>query len=249
VNDGLPPGRWLPDIWRELNRMITEHGRSSAGFDPARPPLAVFDWDNTCAKGDIGESVMDALDKRDPRDRWTEYARLLECEGKPAAYAYCAYQMAGMTEAELRKFTLGVIEECLVSRRIRTRPEMQDLIATLQRHGWQVWIVSASSQAMVEVAAHGYGIAAERVIGVRLQKDSAARLLPALDGPLTFRDGKVKAIEKYIGITPTFAAGDTDTDVEMLQSARYRLLIDAGNPVARKAAVAGGWWIQPATWE
>jgi HAD superfamily phosphoserine phosphatase-like hydrolase len=239
-NGLLQPGRWLPEIWRGLNEMIVR-------LSPQQP-LAVFDWDNTCAKGDIGEAVMDELDKRDPRDRWSEYSRLIKEQGKPAAYTYAACQMAGMTEVQLRQLTAEVIEECLASRRIQKRPEMQDLIGTLHRHGWQVWIVSASSQAMVEVFARSYGIAAERVIGVRLQKDSAGRLLPKLDGPLTFRAGKVQAIEKYIGLTPSFAAGDTDTDIDMLRSARHRLLIDSGNPEARQAAAEGGWWVQPA-WE
>jgi phosphoserine phosphatase len=102
---------------------------------------------------------------------------------------------------------------------------------------------------MVEVFAQRYGIGAERIIGVRLQKDDAGRLLPKLDGPLTFRAGKVEAIKKYIGIKPMFAAGDTDTDIEMLQAARFRLLIDGGNEEAQRAAADGGWWIQPANWE
>ena len=67
----LKPGRWVPEICRALNDMIAAHGRFSNGFDATRPPLAVFDWDNTCARGDIGESVMDELDRRDKRDRWS----------------------------------------------------------------------------------------------------------------------------------------------------------------------------------
>ena len=89
--------------------------------------------------------------------------------------------MAGLTEAELSAITREVIEKCLASKRLRKRPEMQDLIATLHNHGWQVWIISASSQAMVETFAQSYGIAADRVIGIRLQKDDAGGLLPSLN--------------------------------------------------------------------
>ena len=55
-------------------------------------------------------------------------------------------------------------------------------------------------------------------------------------------------IDKYIGVRPTFAAGDTDTDIEMLQSAEHVLLMDRGNDEAQAEAKAGGWWVQPPGW-
>lgn len=38
-----------------IEAVIEEHGRTAAGFDPARPPVAVLDWDNTTMRGDIGD--------------------------------------------------------------------------------------------------------------------------------------------------------------------------------------------------
>ena len=37
-----------------LNRLVTERGWTSDGFDPAAPPVAVFDFDNTLIRNDIG---------------------------------------------------------------------------------------------------------------------------------------------------------------------------------------------------
>jgi hypothetical protein len=46
---------WPDDARARLEAFITAHGRGSAGFDAAHPPVAVFDWDNTSARGDVGD--------------------------------------------------------------------------------------------------------------------------------------------------------------------------------------------------
>ena len=55
---GLEPGSWLPGNKARLDRLIKQHGRGSAGYDPKRPPVAAFDWDNTMIRNDIGEAVF-----------------------------------------------------------------------------------------------------------------------------------------------------------------------------------------------
>jgi len=54
----LEPGSWLPENQARLERLIKEHGRGSARYDPEHPPLATFDWDNTMIRHDIGEAVF-----------------------------------------------------------------------------------------------------------------------------------------------------------------------------------------------
>lgn len=46
---------WPGDAGARLEAVIAAHGRGSARFDPGRPPVAVFDWDNTSARGDVGD--------------------------------------------------------------------------------------------------------------------------------------------------------------------------------------------------
>ena len=65
--DGLPAGppslikastdSWASDNRDRLNEMVTELGIASDGFDPERPPVAVFDWDNTVIKNDIADAT------------------------------------------------------------------------------------------------------------------------------------------------------------------------------------------------
>ncbi len=244
----LAPGRWEPAIHAGLERMVREHGRSGGQWDPHHRPLATFDWDNTAILGDIGEAVLDYLDERDQTQRSLEYERQCEEFGKPVGYPWAAYQIAGLREHEARALTLQVIDTWMARGKITFRPEIRDLIAVMQHQGWEVWVVSASAEPLVRTFGQFYGIGPDHTIGMRLKMDDSGRYLPALSGPNTYRQGKVQAIDEIIGRRPVFAAGDTDTDIDMLRSARYALLMDRGSAEVRQAAEAGGWWVQPPGW-
>jgi phosphoserine phosphatase len=88
---------WLPENRARLERTIAELGRGGARFDPARPPVAVFDWDNTMMRGDIGDLVLAHAIENEllfaPED-WSRVAPLTEaalavlardCRAEPGA--------------------------------------------------------------------------------------------------------------------------------------------------------------------
>lgn len=241
----LRRGRWDPSVHASLHEMIERH---RTGPSAAERPLATLDWDNTMIRGDIGEAVLEWLDQQDQGGRIHTYERLCAEEGKPIGYPWCAYQVAGLTMEGARALARDVADLYLADGRIHLRDEMRDLVAALHEAGWEVWVVSASAEPLVQAFAERYGLPAERVIGMRLAIDEAGTLLPHLDGPNTFRQGKVDAIDQRIGRRPVFAAGDTETDLEMLRCAKHRLLMDRGDPPIRAIADAEGWWVQPVTW-
>jgi phosphoserine phosphatase len=128
---------------------------------------------------------------------------------------------------------------------IRVHGEIENLIAVLADRGFDVWIVSATAQPIVEAAASHVGVPPERCIGVRFGSDGG--VLAALEGPVTCRQGKVEAIRAIIGRRPVFAAGDGSTDVEMLDDCRgMRLLLDRGRADLVEYGQSRGWTIQPA---
>ncbi|MBI5493616.1 MAG: haloacid dehalogenase-like hydrolase [Deltaproteobacteria bacterium] len=152
---------------------------------------------------------------------------------------------------------------------VRIYPAMRELVAVLQAEGFDVWIVSASLQAAVEAVAADVGIAADHVVGVRLQAERDGRLLPrlescggAVDAVMTWGTGKRCHIQRAIlGAPPAMqlqpsagaqrvalAAGDTDGDVAMLQDAELRLVINRQKPAVLCRALAnrdGRWLVQP----
>jgi HAD superfamily phosphoserine phosphatase-like hydrolase len=111
---------------------------------------------------------------------------------------------------------------------LRVIPEMQDLVATLQANGIDVFIVSASFKPIVEAfgapGAFGYGIPPEKVIAMELDVDANGVLQARYKAGWvrTYRQGKVDAIERVIKVglgrnwDPVLAAGDTSGDYEML---------------------------------
>jgi phosphoserine phosphatase len=159
---------------------------------------------------------------------------------------------ASVMEAELQK-PLGSepIAEgpgdrapAITSTGIRIHKEIQGLIVLLKKRGFEVWIISAGPEWVVEGAAGKLGIQPDRVIGMRA-KLQEGKLTSEIEPPPTFRQGKVEAISKFIGHKPLLAVGDSWTDAEMLEYAGHALLIDRGYADLKKKAVESGWWIQP----
>lgn len=103
------------------------------------------------------------------------------------AYALAAQLLAGYTADEARQIAASAISEALAAAQgtkltigtvtgltgwLRVYEPIKDLIGTLKDNGFDVWIVSASPQQVVEAAATQVGIAADHVIGIRLLERS-----------------------------------------------------------------------------
>lgn len=229
--------RWSEPVRAQLEAMLAE-------AEPAR--VAVFDWDNTCIRGDVGESLLSWLDAQDQGNRQLTYEALCAAEGPVRCYAWGAAAIAGLTPEEAEALGREVIAQGLATGTIEERPEVIALMGEMRARGWEVWVVSASPEPIVRVAAARYDVPADKVIGVRLARDVRGRFVGELAEPLTYRAGKVWAIQHHIGKTPFFAAGDAMTDLEMLASARHALVFDRGHEELLRHAHRLGWWIQEA---
>ena len=76
---------WYGDNHARLEGMIRELGSSSAGYDPLAKPVALFDWDNTVIKNDIGDAYISWLINHDkvimpPAGDWSRVSRWLSAE-------------------------------------------------------------------------------------------------------------------------------------------------------------------------
>ncbi len=59
--DKLLPGAWEADVRANLIKLIDGHGKGAPGYDAAKPPVVVFDFDNTSIHGDIGRAFFDYM--------------------------------------------------------------------------------------------------------------------------------------------------------------------------------------------
>lgn len=174
------------------------------------------------------------------------------------AYAWAAQLQAGYTDRQLRDFARRNIAEVAdapegstvtvghrtVDAWVRYYPQIRDLIGALDRAGFDVRIVSASAQPIVQAWAEGLGLPARQVLGIRtLQSQgrhtyglatcgTAADATPARTA-ITYMDGKRCWINQAIlhqprhrvweqapqALRQVVAAGDSDTDVTFVDDA------------------------------
>jgi phosphoserine phosphatase len=99
---GLALGAWRPEIHAALLDLINTHGNCSASFNPARPPIAAFDCDETLICNDLGEAMLRYMVTRRKfhadRGFWQLIPDRLGREAVQAAYN----AVAGRSDAEVR---------------------------------------------------------------------------------------------------------------------------------------------------
>ena len=229
----LSPGRWTPAVHKGLEDMLGQPGEGR---------IAAFDFDQTCIFGDIGESILEAIDP----EAMAHYLDLDAREGHAVSYPYCAAALGGRSLDELTDLVARHTTDALRSGRVAPRPEIAMLQAAMRLRGWEVWVVTASARWAVLPLAARFGVAPANVLGMELAISEDGWLHKEVTGTVTYRAGKVQALLEATGSTPDFAAGDSITDLEMLRSATWRLLLDRDAPHVREIAQEEGWWIQEA---
>jgi phosphoserine phosphatase len=293
----------LSGCWTEENRAALEELIARPYHVP---PIAIFDWDNTCIRGDIADAAFhqlcrdlalrfdapgfwDWVTEAHPRnligEAYVEYCTrpttdnrlrlqlrleqmrkaLYEGEDDASICAWDAGAFVGWTLDEVHAYARQVMAQELqqpfaietlqldgdkieIPRGLRIREELRQLAGRMQRAGWQVWVISASSQWLVEPLAELYGIPPARVVGMRREVVDG-KLTARVEPPVSFSDGKLDAYQMFVSRTQplTFAVGDSVNDWKILEWAEARLLVEPGPPKLREFALwrkgAGECWL------
>jgi HAD superfamily phosphoserine phosphatase-like hydrolase len=191
------------------------------------------------------------------------YLELCEDKGNAVCYPWLTELFHGYARDWLERFAHELIEqelgremgaqtvpgtEVVIQRGVRVRPEMEAAIRALDGAGFEVWVVSASPEWLIQVFAPRVGIPRERVLGMQPVFDAKSVAQPKIEPPVTYRSGKVAAIRSRIprgGRRPAIAFGDAETDREMLEDAHLGVLFDRGIPGMRDRAEVLRWVLQP----
>jgi hypothetical protein len=215
----------------------------SRGFVSPADRIAVFDNDGTliAEKPIFFQGIFVAERARDTlpdRERWPDADRLgrlldgglrsLIRLGTSSIMDVVGAAFAGSSQeayeeqvrrflAEARHERFGVPYTDLVYR------PMLELVALLQSHGFDVFIVSGGGSDFVRVYSEGrYGIPRQNVIGSPVQYEyvesggKASLLRKPVATGLNDRAEKPASIQRHVGRRPVFAAGNSDGDLEML---------------------------------
>ncbi|MFD9358339.1 haloacid dehalogenase-like hydrolase [Streptomyces sp. NPDC060031] len=314
---------WYGDNQARLQQLIDEYGACNPYRPNRNKPVAVFDWDNTVVKNDVGDATMfwmlrNGKIRQPAGGDWSTTSRYLTPAAAKAladacgtlarpgaplptgapeaagcadelnsvygaaatragaaafagwdrrtiepAYAWLPQLMQGWTASQVRGFAAAARSENLAAPVgakqqvgstsatgwVRYYDQQKDLIAGLQKAGFDVWISSASPQPVVEVWAKGVGITSDHVIGIRNTTTSGGKFTSHLQGcgsvrdgadsMITYIDGKRCWINKEVfgvrgaaaeKVQPAarrqvFAAGDSDTDISFLRDATALRLV------------------------
>jgi phosphoglycolate phosphatase-like HAD superfamily hydrolase len=135
---------------------------------------------------------------------------------------------------------------------------MRELLDLVRNNGFKVFIATGGGRDFVRVVSEAlYAVPRECVIGsaAKLEyRDGKVLRLPELVQPIDDGPGKPIHIYERIGRPPVFVAGNSDGDIQMLEMARFGLLLyhddaereysyDAGAEKALEAARRNGWLI------
>lgn len=210
------------DNLKRLEALIRSQRKGS------EPRLAAFDMDGTLIRDDMGDAVLAMLifQGRVPRGAWEHYQELL-LKSRPKAYEWAVKAMKGLTVSDVTLAARQVLdlrptEKIVVSRNVLVpRPQiiaqMQSVVMWLHRHGYEVYIVSATNRwAAAVVGADFFGIAEDHIIGVETRV-VRSRLTDEIIRPAPIAEGKLQAWQKrFQDRKPLVGAGDTEGDHYML---------------------------------
>ncbi|MEW6282485.1 MAG: HAD-IB family phosphatase, partial [Candidatus Eremiobacterota bacterium] len=179
--------RWNPEVEQRLESFLAD---VRAG--KIEHPTAVFDFDGTLCKRDIGERFLQWLiDEQKIQGSYSDYEEAVKRD--PAeGYALAVKMMKGVAEESLKAWAAPFAAEHVQA---NVFPKQRELVSQLQEAGVDVWIVSASNRWVVEAAAPLLGIDPEQAVGISaVVRDG--KLTDEIEGPVTYREGKVEAIRK-----------------------------------------------------
>jgi phosphoserine phosphatase len=236
-NDGPPKAAILAFVAN-----VTVEG--SPDFVPAPNRIAVFDNDGTLwCEQPMYVQLAFALDRvkalADKHPEWTEKepfksALAGDFEGLAAAGEKGLVELvmathAGMTTDEFAGVAKAWIATAKHPKFGRPYTEcvyqpMLEVLAFLRTKGFKIYIVSGGGVELIRVFADRvYGVPPENVIGTTIKTKYELRgkkpvlvRLPEIDF-IDDKAGKPVAINKFIGLRPLMAFGNSDGDFEMLE--------------------------------
>ena len=253
-----PPNR----DWSITSKHLTPAARAElAACDKAAEPGKPLATSKSVVCADVLVHVYDEGKTLTNKPAWDDDTKTIHY-----SYAWGAQLQAGHTPEEMHAIATRAYEENAaapigttqtigtakdLAAWVRIYEPMHDLQDSLRAAGFDVWVVSASSQPLVEVVASHVGVDANHAVGIRTMiKDGKLdyRLQgcgtepDGADTVITFNEGKRCWINRAIfhlaeneqlsratdpTKRPTFAAGDSDTDLAMVQDATaLKLVID-----------------------
>ncbi len=210
-------------FWKQLNETLAELKKNKTQL------VALFDADGTLWDTDLGENLFNfTIDNRLvslPENPWSHYLELKKND-PGTGYVWLAQIYKGIPLDQVRKWA----DEAFAS--IKPFPifeEQQKLIGILKQNDVTIKVITASITWAVQPGARALGLSDNDVLGVETNIENG-NITEKQNGVITYRAGKVAAYKQKQSIIPFFAAGNSEGDIDLLESASHiRLAVSAAN--------------------
>ena len=212
---------WSGDVGDDLFHAFLKHGRVEApAVEAMRREACDHSLSDAGGGPDVARRLYDAyVEGRYPEERMCELM------------AWC---FAGWTRSEVVSFAREVVDQGGLTGRLHQ--EVMVLLARARQAVLETVVVSASPVDVVIEAAGRIDFAPTSVVAARPRWRDGI-MLPAVETPIPFAEGKVSRLREHIGSDrPLYAAlGDNAFDVALLGSARLGVAVRP-KPRLRKRA-------------
>jgi phosphoserine phosphatase len=224
---------------RPIQGFTTEANAELARFlvratrEPGRK-VAVFDGDGTVlgqAPHYLADECLYAYARQHPERKPELVAEMVEQSNVSMAYVQNRVRyLAGMSVREVGEMGERCFRELYPDKIFEP---MRELIALLGAQGFEVWIVSASPEALYQgFLSRAFGLPPTRVIGVKSVVRGGV-LTEEMVLPIPQDAGKKEAIETFVQAEPLVVAGNSRGDKEMIESSRgLRIIVNPDEHVA-----------------
>jgi len=203
----------LRKIQCQLNQVIQE----------VPHPIAAFDADGTLWSCDVGKTFFqyqvqkNLLKIPDPQK---QFDHIQQTQGKKRALQWIACIQAGTFLDDMKQWVKDFLKQ--------TPPQpfifQQHLIRWLQANNVTIFIVSSSLKWILDQVMQIYSIPSDQVIGVETQVESGV-ITDRLILPTPIQEDKPKSLQSRTKMPAVFAAGNTLSDQQLLESATHVRLV------------------------
>lgn len=156
-------------------------------------------------------------------------------------YGYLQNSMnffAGMSPYEVEQIGINTYQQKF---RGKFYPEMKQLLINLKEYGFEIWVVTASTELLYQgFINQELGIPKERIIGMKTVISSDNKVSNKLIIPYPQNNGKAEAINTYIKTQPMLVGGNSRGDMEMMNMATdLKIIVNPDNTKIEKGEDAG----------
>lgn len=206
--------------------------------------VAVFDGDGTTfgqvpyylADEALYQYADDVLRKRNDKEAKEKLAILdrMVKDGNNVGKPYVedrVHFLSGMTVEEIEMMGVTCYRR---SYQGKFYPEMKELVANLKEYGFEVWIITASPEALYQkFFAEELGISKINIIGAKCVIIDG-KATDEIIQPLPQDDGKALTIETFIKVRPLIVGGNSRGDMDMInKSAGLKIVVNPDDVTVR----------------